>query len=494
MPPVRLSNATLHALPSQVRRPAYDRSGLSPAIVHIGVGAFHRAHQAVYLDDLLDTCADGAWGIVGVGLLPHDLKMRDALVPQDGLYAVIERGPGADPQPRIIGALTRVLYAPDGAEAVLETLASPETRVVSLTITEGGYYLDPKSGAPVLDHPDIVHDLAHPSRPVGTFGYLLEALARRRDRGLDPFTVQSCDNVQGNGDVTRRLMLALAEKRDPGLRDWIEAKGAFPNSMVDRITPATTDADRAMVRDAHAIEDAWPVMTEPFRQWVIEDAFCAGRPAWERVGVQMTRDVRPYETIKLRLLNAGHSAIGYLGLLAGFGHIHEVMTDDLFRRFVIGFMDEEVTPVLKGVPGIDLAGYKRTLVDRFSNPEIRDQVARICMDGSSKLPKFILPTLREQLAAGGPTGRICLVIAAWCRAMAGVDDGGTAVRIGDPIAGLLTDRARAGGRDPSPFLGITEVFGSDLPRSTVFVDQVRRALASLADIGVRQTLARIGGA
>ena len=488
--PVKLDNASLKSLPSNVRGPAYDRRDVADGIVHIGVGGFHRAHQAVYVDDVIRETGSNQWGICGVGLLQHDRRMRDALVPQDRLYTVVERGPGADTKARVIGAMTNYLFAPEDTEAVLEKMASADIRIVSLTITEGGYYLDPETGESNLDHPDIDYDLQHPAQPVGAFGYLAEALDRRRQRGLKPFTVMSCDNVQSNGDVTKRMLLAFAERRDPSLRDWIAENGAFPNSMVDRITPATTDADRAMIRETYGIDDAWPVVTEPFRQWVIEDAFCGGRPLWEQVGVQMTSDVHPYETMKIRLLNASHSAMGYLGFLAGFEHIHEVMADELFRRFVIDFMDEEVTPILDEVPGIDLATYKKTLVERFSNPAIKDQISRICMDGSAKIPKFILPTIREQLQRGGPTRRASLVIASWCRAMAGTDDQGAKIEVLDPMAGVLREHARAAGRDPEKFLDIREVFGEDLPQSDVFVEQVREALESLYDQGTRKTLAK----
>ena len=488
--PVKLNNASLKNLPSNVRGPAYDRLGITDGILHIGVGGFHRAHQGVYVDDVIRETGANQWGICGVGLLQHDSRMRDALAPQDCLYTVVERGPGADTKARVIGAMTSFLFAPENTEAVLEKMASADIRIVSLTITEGGYYLDPETGESNLDHPDIVHDLQHPAQPVGAFGYLAEALDRRRQRGLKPFTVMSCDNVQSNGDVTRRMLLAFAGRRDPSLREWIAENGAFPNSMVDRITPATTDADRAMIRETYGIDDAWPVVTEPFRQWVIEDAFCDGRPAWERVGVQMTSDVHPYETMKIRLLNASHSAMGYLGYLAGFEYIHEVIADPLFREFVLDFMNEEVTPILAEVPGVDLATYKKTLVERFSNPAIKDQVSRICMDGSAKIPKFILPTIREQLQRGGPTRRASLVIASWCRAMAGTDDQGAKIEVQDPMAGVLSERARAAGRDPEKFFAVREVFGEDLPQSTVFVEQVREALESLYDLGAKKTLAK----
>ena len=488
--PIRLGDAALPHLPSTAVGPAYERGRLTAGIVHIGVGGFHRAHQAVYVDETMSETGTTEWGLCGIGLLSADRGMRDALVPQDCLYTVVERGPGADPKARVVGAMTGFLFAPQDPDAVLERLASADTRIVSLTITEGGYYLDPKSGTPRPNHPDIVRDLQQHHRPITAFGYLAEALDRRRRRGLRPFTVMSCDNVQSNGDVTRQLLLAFAERRDPALHDWIADHGAFPNSMVDRITPATTDDDRAMVRETYGLDDAWPVVTEPFRQWVVEDVFCEGRPAWEQAGVQMTADVHPYEMMKLRLLNASHSVMGYLGALAGFSHIDEVIADPLFRRFVTGFMDEEVTPILAEVRGIDLAAYKTALLARFANPAIKDRVLRICMDGSSKVPKFLLPTLRAQLERGGPTWRSSLAIAGWCRAMAGIDDNGRRLDILDPMAAVLSERARIAERTAQAFLSIPEIFGTDLPQSGTLIDQVEEALRRLHDQGARQTLAR----
>lgn len=486
---IKLGDGALRRLPSAVAVPAYDRARVTPGIVHIGVGGFHRAHQAVYVDDLLALPGGDTWSICGVGLLPHDRRMAEALIPQDCLYAVVERGAGGETKARVIGSITDFMLAPDDPDAVIERMASEGTRIVSLTITEGGYCFNQATGELMTDHPDIAHDLAEPHRPVGAFGYLAEALDRRRSRGLPPFTVLSCDNVQGNGAVCRRVMLTFAGLRDPGLGDWLESNGAFPNTMVDRITPGTTDDDRALVRSTFGIDDAWPVMTEPFKQWVIEDRFCNGRPAWERAGAQITTDVHPYEMMKIRLLNASHSAMGYLGYLAGYEYIFQIMADDLFRRLIAAFMDEEVTPILAPVEGIDLADYKRTLIERFSNPNIKDRAARICMDGSAKIPKFVLPTAREQLARGGPTGRLALVVASWCRYLAGPDEHGNPIVIDDPMAEVLSARARAAGRDASVFLGLEEVFG-DLGQSTRFAEQVAEALGRLYEDGAVATLKR----
>ncbi len=486
---IDLNQSNLKRLPPNVQVPSYDRPRLNSSIVHVGVGGFHRSHQAVYIDDLCQDHGATEWGICGVGLLPHDTQIRDALGRQDCLYTLVERS-GAGDRARVIGSIIEFLFAPDDPDAVVEKMASGDTRIVSLTITEGGYFIDQGTGEFEEDNPNIVHDLAHPERPICVFGYLLEALDRRRQRGLPPFTVLSCDNVQGNGDVTRKVMLRFAELRDPSLKDWLSEHGAFPNCMVDRITPATTDADRILVRKEFGIEDAWPVVTEPFLQWVVQDRFCNGRPELEKIGVQMTADVHPYETMKLRLLNAGHSAMGYLGYLAGYTYIYEIIADPRFEKYILDLMNEEVTPILKPVPGVDLDQYKKTLIERFANPTVKDQATRICLDGSAKVPKFILPSIREQLARGGSVRRLSLAVASWCRFLAGTDEQGRPIEIQDPMAHELHRQAKAAGKDPRPFLGMREIFGDDLPQSPVFVEQVGDALQSLYDVGSRATLAK----
>lgn len=466
--------------------PQYDRRGVTPGIVHIGVGGFHRAHEVVYLDDLMAAGSGQEWGICGVGLRPADKAMRDALVPQNCLYTLVARDAEGD-QARVIGSLVKYLFAPEETEAVLDALASPLTRIVSLTITEGGYNFNESTGEFNADHPDIQHDLADPKHPISVFGYLAEALDRRRQAGVDPFTVLSCDNVPQNGNMARKTLLAFAALRDQELHDWIAQNVAFPNSMVDRITPQTTDADREMVRDEFGIEDAWPVVCEPFRQWIIEDRFVYGRPLLERVGAQFVGDVHPYEMMKLRLLNASHSAMGYLGFLAGYTYIHEIMADDLFREFIRRLMDDEVTPLLAPVPGINLAEYKTTLLTRFANPTIKDQVTRICLDGSSKVPKFVLPSLQEALAAGKSATLLTLAVAGWFRYLRGDDEQGRPYSIDDPRADELQRLARQGKTDPRPLLEVTDLFG-DLGQSKAFVTSLTRFLQQLDADGARATL------
>ena len=455
-------------------------------IVHIGVGGFHRAHQAVYLDDLLASGGGMEWGICGVGLRPADSTMRDALVPQDCLYTVVSRGAEGN-ELRVVGSILRYLFAPTQGEAVLEAMASPQTKIVTLTITESAYNHSEATGEFNAGHPDVLRDLQSPTHPVSVFGYLAEALDRRRRLGLPAFTVLSCDNLPHNGDVARRSLLAFAALRDPALHDWIAENAAFPNAMVDRITPQTTDADREMVLGGFGIEDAWPVVTEPFRQWIVEDRFSDGRPPLERVGVQFVSDVTPYEKMKLRLLNGGHSAMGYLGALAGFTYVHEVMADPLFAGFVRRLMDDEVTPLLPPVPGIDLAAYKDTLMTRFGNPAVGDQVSRICLDGSSKMPRCLLPSLREALAAGRPSPLLTLSVAGWFRYLSGEDERGRPYPIDDPLAEELTARARQGGPDPRSLLAVTDLFGN-LAASEVFIQTLAADLSRLYADGARATL------
>lgn len=485
--PIRLTQENLKHLAASVQVPDYDRHAVAQSLVHIGVGGFYRAHQAVYLDNLLAQPGSTDWGYCGVGLLPHDAGMRDALLPQDCLYTVVERSAEGD-RARVIGALLNYLHAPQDREAVLQKLAAPGTRIVSLTITEGGYYVNEASGEFNHDHPDIVHDLQHPGQPICSFGVLAEGLDRRRRAGLQPFTVMSCDNLQHNGNLTRKMLLAFMQRRDPALADWVGEHGAFPNSMVDRITPATTEDHRALLREQFGVDDAWPVVTEPFLQWVIEDDFPGGRPAWERVGAQMTRDVLPYEKMKLRLLNASHQALCYIGMLLGYQFAHETMEDPRIRKLVQTMMDVEVTPLLQAPAGIDLEDYKRSLIERFSNPTIRDQLTRIGTEGSARIPGFVLPSIADAAPHGGPVKVLSFTVAAWFRYLAGSDDAGRPLPINDPIADRLQEHAKRGGRDANVLLGMPDLFGKELLGYPAFVDEVQRALASFYDKGAEQTL------
>ena len=406
----RLSDRTLAALPAGIARPAYDRARVSPGIVHLGVGAFHRAHQAVIADDCLAAGGTG-WGIVGASLRSPDT--RDALAQQDGLYTLAVRS-GAGERLRVVGSILSLLVAPESPAALLDALTAPSTRIVTMTVTEKAY-LRAADGMLDTAHEDIVHDLADPAVPRTVHGFLAEALARRRAAGTPPFTVLTCDNLPANGATVRRLVIAFAMLRDAELARHIERDVAFPSSMVDRIVPATTDADRARVARSLGVADAWPVMTEPFCQWVVEDRFSAGRPRWEQCGVTMVADVRPYEEMKLRLLNGAHSAIAYLGLLSGRETVDRAFGDPAIRRFVDRLWAEAV-PTLPADAGLDTANYTAELAGRFSNPALAHRTAQIANDGSQKLPQRIVDPASAQLAAGRPADHLALALAAWIAA------------------------------------------------------------------------------
>ncbi len=488
---VRLDSGQLEALPESVERPRYDRDGTGIGIVHLGLGAFHRAHMAVYVDDLLAKGA-GDWAICGVSL--RSPAVRDALAPQGGLYTLVERGPGA-PRYRVIGSVKEVLVAPNDPKAVLERMARPETRIVSLTVTEKGYCHSPATGALDETHPDILHDLTDPDAPRSAIGFLVSALDRRRRDDLPPFTVLSCDNLPSNGDTARGIVQRFADLVDPTLGRWVEDHVPFPNTMVDRIVPATTDDDRAAVEAALGCRDAWPVVTEPFRQWVIEDEFCDGRPDLDAVGAQLTEDVAPFELMKLRLLNGAHSSLAYLGYLAGYETVSDAMADPNMAAFVRRLMDEEVTPTLSVPPGTDLTAYKDALIERFRNPALKHRTWQIAMDGSQKLPQRLLDTVRDRLATSQPIICLALGIAAWMRYVTGIDEQGEPIDVRDPLADALRDQARAADGDPTllaaGLFGVEAVFDRDLPNSPLFRAVVTSSVERLYGMGAREVLAAL---
>jgi mannitol 2-dehydrogenase len=466
--------------------PQYDRAAVKTGIVHFGLGNFHRAHQAMYLDSLMNRGHALDWGICGVGVMPFDERMRDVLTSQSGLYTLVLKHADGVLEPRIIGSIHEYLYAPDDPEAVIAKLADPATKIVSLTITEGGYNIDRVTGEFDLEASGIAADISGVV-PHTVFGLVTEGLRRRRDAGTPPFTVMSCDNIQGNGDTARRSFSAFAEARDAELASWIEEHVAFPNSMVDRITPVTTDADRAMVLDEFGVDDAWPVVCEPFTQWVLEDKFTLGRPPYEEVGVQIVDDVEPYELMKLRLLNASHQAMAYYGYLMGLTFAHEAATNPLIHELLRRFMDEEGTPTVPPVPGIDLDDYKATLLERFGNPEIRDTLARLCQDTSDRIPKWLVPIVRENLATERPVRLSASIIASWARYAEGVDEHGDPIVVVDQLSDVLTAIARTQGEDPSAFIANREIFG-DLAENRRFVDEYLEALSNLESVGAREAL------
>ena len=468
-------------------RSSYNRGGLSTGIVHFGVGGFHRAHQAMYIDRLLGRGGAREWAICGVGVLPGDRRMRDVLTAQDGQYTLSAIEPDGSWDTRVIGSIVEYLYAPDDPEAVLAKLADPATRIVSLTITEGGYGISPATGEFDASDPAVAADLAPDAVPATVFGLVVEGLARRRARGIAPFTVMSCDNIEGNGHVAHAAFGAFARLRDPALGDWVSQHVRFPNSMVDRITPVTPPGAAAEVLRRTGMQDGWPVVTEPFTQWVLEDSFTLGRPPYEQAGVQVVADVTPYELMKLRLLNASHQGIAYFGHLCGYRFVHEAAQDPLFDRFLMRYMDLEATPTLRPVPGVDLDRYKRTLIERFANPAIGDTIARLCAESSDRIPKWVLPVIRERLAVDGEIDCAAAIVASWARYAEGVDEAGNPIEVVDRLRDSLMQLARRQRKDPDAFIANREVFG-DLVDKKPFVSAYRSALASLHERGARATL------
>lgn len=484
---IKLSQANLLAIARKAGVPRYDRSGLRAGIVHFGVGNFHRAHQAVYLDELFNGGSDLDWALVGAGVRPADEEMRQKLKAQDWLTTVVEQEAELS-QARVTGAMIDYIEPGDSAR-VLDVLADPAIRIVSLTITEGGYYIDPASQRFDPGHADIVGDARNMAGPKTAFGLILAGLMRRRAEGTAPFTVMSCDNIPGNGHVTENAVAGLAELVDPALAQWVRANVAFPNSMVDRITPATSARERDLLASQFGIEDNWPVFCEAFRQWVLEDRFPAGRPALERVGVQFVDDVAPFELMKIRILNGGHATIAYPAALMDIHFVHEAMEEPLVRGFLEKVEREEIIPIVPPVSETSLADYFDLIDKRFSNPKIGDTITRLCLDGSNRQPKFILPSAADRLAAGQGVTGLALVSALWCRYCHGETDSGAVIAPNDPSWERLTESARRAKDDPSAWLAMGDIFGP-LAENPVYVAAFSKALRTLWQVGTRETLTR----
>jgi len=482
---IKLNQSTLDLLPKSVAVPRYDTKTLRPGIVHIGVGNFHRAHQAVYLDRLFNSGLDLDWGLVGAGVKSGDTKMREVLQAQDWLTTIVEldeQGLSA----RVCGAM--VDFVETDPHSLIKALIQPEIRIVSLTITEGGYFVDEKTGGFDLHHPDIQYDIGCPDTPRTVFGILAIALDVRRMTGLQPFTIMSCDNAPNNGHLTKQTLLGLANLIEPQLAQWINNKVAFPNSMVDCITPATSDRERAKLRDVFGVSDAAPVFCEPYRQWVLEDNFPQGRPRLEKVGVEFVDDVAPYELMKLRILNGGHAAIAFPAALIGLHYVHQAMAEPTILAFLKKLITEEVTPTLQPVAGVDFEDYFELVIKRFSNKEIGDTISRLCLDSSNRLPKFILPIVSATLDSNKNCPGLALVIALWCfYCIAAVEDKSGRIKLLDEQSDRLKYYAMLAQKDPAVFLEMEDVFGA-LGSHSTFVRQFTHALRSLSRDGVKATL------
>ena len=454
----RLSLANLPAIAVKAAVPKYRREQLKPGIVHIGVGNFHRAHLAVYLDDLFNRGEGHDWALVGAGVMPGDEVMRQKLMAQDYLTTVVEQDNDVSAA-RVTGPMVDFI-SPNDRAGLLARLVLPSTRIVSLTVTEGGYMIDPATQKFDPKHPAMVRDAANPEDPASAFGLILRGLALRRARGIAPYTVMSCDNVPHNGIVTRNAVAGLARAFDPELADWVTANVSFPNAMVDRITPATSDRERKITSEMFGIEDDWPVFCEEFKQWVIEDKFSMGRPALEKVGVQFVPDVTPYENMKIRILNGGHAIIAYPGGLLDVHFVHEAMQHPLIKAFLDKVETDEVIPTVAPVPDTDLNDYYKLIVRRFANPKIGDTIRRLCLDGSNRQPKFIVPQARDRVAAGKSVDGLALESALWCRYCFGASESGKVIEPNDPNWSKLQERAKAAKDNPDAWLAMDDVYGN----------------------------------
>lgn len=468
---IELNQHNLSEIASHLPCPTYNRQELKTGIVHVGIGGFHRSHQAYYIHQLLEKHNALDWGICGVGLREADRKIYNVLKKQDYLYTLVVQHPNGTVESEVIGALKDFLLAVDTPDLVMDKMAHADTKIVSLTITEGGYNFNPSTGDFDFENPDIQEELKQWDKPKTIFGFLTAALRKRRANGLPPFSVLSCDNIQHNGDVARKMLLAFAQEQDAELAAWIAEKVSFPNTMVDRITPVTTSAAIDDLQNRYHLKEEWPVVCEPFIQWVVEDEFSNGRPPLEKVGVQFVPDVSPYEKMKIRLLNAGHSVLGIPGAIHGHPTIDACMEDAVFVKFMRQFMDKEVSPVLGTIEGMDMAKYKDSLEERFANPNIKDSVSRICSESSAKLPKFLIPTLQENLATGGSIEYATFILAAWCYySDQGISENKEPLEIIDSMKAELQQAARKTQEDKLSFLRQAELFG-DLAEKQRFVEK-----------------------
>ncbi len=477
----------------------YDRSKLDCGIAHIGVGNFVRSHLAVFLHEYLRAQPQN-WMMYGIGMREGDVALAEALKRQDYLYTLTERA-GSRATCKVIGSIKDFAYVPSDYQQVLQRLASDAIKIISLTITEKGYYDNP-AGDLDVEHPDIKADLQQ-GVPRTALGLLFGAAKERHTKNGLPITLLSCDNVPNNGERLRHLLLQFAGLKDQSVAGWIRANTSCPNSMVDRITPAVTRDTHDFVRNRFGIEDQCPVMSEAYLQWVVEDTFISGRPHWEKVSVpvqletqsvgiqvQFTNDAAPYEKMKMRLLNGSHSALAYVSYLMGFRFVDEAMHDATVRSFVQRYMDE-ITPTLPAVPGVDIPAYKATLIERFANAAVRDQVQRLAEDGSKKICNFIVPALEELLVSGGSIRHLAFALAAWFRYLRGVDEQGQSIDIVDPMSRLLMERARLQPHDSTYLLAVEDVFGERVSRNSTVAAAINQWLEAINSVGARQACVRL---
>ena len=478
--PLTLSNATLAALPADIIRPEYDRSQLTPGIIHVGLGNFHRAHQSWYLHRLMQAGLAHDWAIIGAGVRPYDEAMRQKMAAQDYLTTLIELDPTST-SAEVVGSMIDYIEITEGNRPLIERMASEDIRIVALTVTEGGYYIDPATKGFDAAHADIVHDAANPDTPRTVFGAMIAALKLRRERDITPFTGMCCDNLQGNGAILRQTVVSLARLSDPELADWIDVNCSFPNSMVDCIVPATGPNEIAMARE-FGIDDAVPVTHESFRQWVLEDDFCAGRPEWDKVGATFTDAVHDYETMKIRILNAGHQVIANAGELLGLETIADCMAQPLIAEFFAKVEHEEIAPHVKPVPDMEPGAYIDLIAKRFANPAILDTTRRVAFDGSSRHTGFVLPILRDGLNSGDPVEGLSLVEALWARMCAGTREDGSEIEANDPFWDMLKSTALQAKTEPMAWLEMRQTYG-DLAEQERFAEAFSRWLTLIWEQG-----------
>jgi mannitol 2-dehydrogenase len=484
---IKLNAENLPLIAKEVKKPSYNRNNIKASIVHVGIGGFHRAHQAYYADLLMENFGVTDCGICGIALLNGDKRIYDTLVNQNGLYTLMINEADGKPSARVIGSIVEYLFAPENPSAVIEKMAHPDTKIISLTITEGGYNFNASTGDFQEEEPTVLADIANPLTPKTIFGYLNQAFKLRKERGLPGLTIQSCDNIQHNGSVAKKMITAYIKLANPDLLVWVNENVSFPNSMVDRITPVTATTDIDSLKETFGVDDAWPVVCEPFCQWVIEDDFKTGRPDWDKVGAQFVDLVDPYEKMKIRFVNGGHVALGFTGYLNGYSFVYETMEDQDFKNFVQNYLDEDATPILDEVPGINLKDYKETLIQRFANPHIKDQLTRIFSESSAKIPKFLIPTINEQIKINGSFKRCALMIAAWCNYLEniGADE---IEKVQDDMKLLLVDTAKQSiNNDELAFLKIESIFG-DLASKAEFTNVYLPIMRDLRSNGIKSMI------
>lgn len=490
--PRKLSNSTLDTLPENILRPTYDRQEVKPGIIHIGVGNFHRAHLSWYQHRLMQLGHGLDWAIIGAGIRPYDAIMRNKLLKQDCMTTLIELDP-LSRSAEVVGSMIDYLPIEEGNTSLIRRMAEPEIRIVSMTVTEGGYYIDPATNTFDSKHPDIIHDVEHPERPKTVFGIIIAALRMRQDAGLPPFTGLSCDNLQGNGNTLRNTILQLARASDPDLAIWINDNCSFPNSMVDCIVPATGPKEMALAQEL-GIDDQVPVTHENFRQWVVEDDFCAGRPAWEKVGVTFSDVVHDYELMKIRTLNAGHQIIAAPAEILGIKTIAESMGHPAISQLFRKIANTEIVPHIRSVPGMSPETYVEVIFERFSNPRIIDTTRRVAFDGATRHPAFLFPTIRDALEAGTPIEGLALVEAAWARMCQGNREDGSRIEPNDPRWGELQARAQAARSDPSAWTSMRTIYG-DLADEPRFTEAFGNWLGIICDRGIEVAIEQycVGG-